>query len=114
MHGPRVDLPQILTNPSETGTENLHFNKLTRDSGAAGLWMTFRERTGSILFDSICIIKKKKKKKPKSCFQTPDKTLDIGKQFPNLPQRSLLPRSKETAAATTLVPPKERKELPQS
>lgn len=61
MCGPRVYLPQILTNPSEIGTENLHFNKLTRDSGAAGLWMTFRERTGSILLDSIHTIKKKKK-----------------------------------------------------
>ena len=114
MCSPRVYLPQILINLSEIGTENLHFNKLTRDSGAAGLWIIFRERTGSILFDSVCTITKKKKKSPKSCFQTPVKTLDIGKRFPNLPQRSPLPRSKATAAATTLVPPKECKELLQS
>lgn len=63
MCSPRVYLPQILINLSEIGTENLHFNKLTRDSGAAGLWIIFRERTGSILFDSVCTITKKKKKK---------------------------------------------------
>ena len=58
---PRVYLPQILINLSEIGTENLHFNKLTRDSGAAGLWIILREKLVQSFFILSVLLQKKKK-----------------------------------------------------
>ena len=62
MCSPRVYLPQILINLSEIGTENLHFNKLTRDSGAAGLWIIEKNLVQSFLILSVLLLKKRKKK----------------------------------------------------